>query len=100
MTFRTRVLIACLLASVAPLAVLTFGIRQEVDRTVTAQYRARVEGLMAVIREDMVRQNRATDERRVWRRTPAFGLRRCDGMKALRCWTGPDAPCRWPASTT
>jgi len=63
MTFRSRVLLACLVVSVAPMAVLTFGIRHEVDRTVTSQYRARVAGLMAVIREDMARQNRTIETR-------------------------------------
>ncbi len=63
MTFRSRVFLACLVVSILPLVVLTFGIRQEVDRTVTAQYRGRVEGLMAVIREDMTRQSRTVEAR-------------------------------------
>ncbi len=99
MTFRTRVLIACLVVSIASLAMLTFGIRQEVDRTITAQYRARVEGLIAVIREDMARRNRAVDERlgalassvEGDARVRAAALRR-DDSSALIDWAGRTMP--------
>lgn len=63
MSFRTRVLAACLVAAVVPLAVLTLGIRQEVERRLTAQYRQRVDALVSVIREDLDRQGRAVDDR-------------------------------------
>jgi signal transduction histidine kinase len=63
MTFRARVLIASIVVALAPLIVLTIGIRREVDRALTAQYRARVQELVAVIREDMARQNRTVDAR-------------------------------------
>ncbi len=63
MTFRARVLIACIVVAVAPLTVLTFGIRKEVDRTLTTQYRARVEALTSVIHEDVTRQSQSIDAR-------------------------------------
>ncbi len=63
MTFRARVLVASVVAAVAPLAVLTIGIRHEVEKRLTAQYRARVDALTAVIREDLARSVDEVDAR-------------------------------------
>ena len=63
MSFRTRVLIASLVAAAAPLTLLTFGVRREVAQRLSAQYAARVDAATAAIREDVARSGAAIDAR-------------------------------------
>ncbi len=65
MSFRTRVLIASVVVAVLPLGLLTFGIRREVEKQLTAQYRARVDAAIAAVREDVRRQGEVVDARLV-----------------------------------
>jgi len=62
-TFRARVLVASVVVAVAPLAVLTLGIRREVEKRLTAQYRTRIDALTDVIREDVARRGEEVDAR-------------------------------------
>jgi signal transduction histidine kinase len=62
-TFRARVLVASVVVAVAPLAVLTLGIRREVEKRLTAQYRTRIDALTEVIREDVARRGEEVDGR-------------------------------------
>jgi len=62
-SFRTRVLIASVIVALTPLALLTFGIRREVEKRLTAQYRARVDAAIAAVRDDVHRQGRTLDAR-------------------------------------
>jgi len=63
LTFRARVLVASVVVAVAPLAVLTLGIRREVEKRLTAQYRTRIDALTDVIREDVARRGEEIDAR-------------------------------------
>lgn len=63
MTFRARVLVASVVVAVAPLAVLTLGIRREVEERLTSQYRIRIDALTEVIREDVARRGEEVDAR-------------------------------------
>lgn len=63
MSFRTRVLLASVVVALAPLGLLTLGIRHEVEKRLTAQYRTRVETAIAAVREDVRRQGEAVDTR-------------------------------------
>jgi len=62
-TFRARVLVASVVVAVAPLAVLTLGIRREVEERLTSQYRIRIDALTEVIREDVARRGEEVDAR-------------------------------------
>ena len=63
MSFRTRVFLALALAGVVPLALLALGIRREVDRRLTAEYRARVDGAVRNVRADLTRESTAIQGR-------------------------------------
>ena len=63
MSFRTRVLVASVVVAVAPLALLTLGIRHEVEKRLTQQFRARVEATMGAVRDDVRRQGETVDAR-------------------------------------
>ena len=59
MAFRTRLLIIFLLAVLLPMVVLSFVIRGEMTKRLTAQYERRVETLIAVIEEDLAQESEA-----------------------------------------
>ncbi|MFL5518529.1 MAG: hypothetical protein ACJ8DJ_20430, partial [Gemmatimonadales bacterium] len=63
MRFRTRLFLALALAGVIPLVLLTLGVRREVDRRLSAEYRARVEGAVRSIRVDLARESAAIQGR-------------------------------------
>jgi signal transduction histidine kinase len=62
-SFRTRLFIALALAGVVPLGLLALGIRREVDRRLTAEYRARVDGAVRSVRADLNRESAAIQGR-------------------------------------
>ena len=55
MTFRTRILLACLVVAVGPLILFVLGARRAVNDRLTAQFEARVSAASDVIREDLAR---------------------------------------------
>ncbi len=55
MTFRTRLLVAFLAATLIPLVVLGLFVRRETTHRLTMQYRQRVDGLVRVVEEDLTR---------------------------------------------
>lgn len=59
MSFRTRLLLAFLLAASIPLAVFGLGVRREMSERLTAQYELRVEALTAVIEADLEEESRS-----------------------------------------
>ena len=63
MRFRTRLFLALALAGVIPLVLLALGVRREVDRRLTAEYRARVDGAVRSIRADLTRESTAIQGR-------------------------------------
>ena len=63
MSFRTRLFLALALAGVVPLGLLALGIRREVDRRLTAEYRARVDGAVRNVRTDLARESAAIQGR-------------------------------------
>lgn len=56
MTFRSRLLVAFLLAALVPLIALALFVRNEMGQRLTAQYGRRVEALVGVIGDDLARQ--------------------------------------------
>jgi signal transduction histidine kinase len=56
-SFRTRVFLALALAGLVPLGLLALGIRREVDRRLTGEYRARVDGAVRNVRADLTRES-------------------------------------------
>lgn len=63
MTFRTRILLACLMVAVAPLILFALGARRAVHDRLTAQFEARVSAASDVIREDLARHALTIDVR-------------------------------------
>ena len=63
MRFRTRLFLALALAGVIPLVFLALGVRREVDRRLSAEYRARVDGAVRSIRADLTRESTAIQGR-------------------------------------
>jgi signal transduction histidine kinase len=59
MSFRTRLLIAFLAATLVPIVALGWLVRREMTQRLTAQYERRVEALVGVVEEDLAR-TRAT----------------------------------------
>ena len=57
MSFRTRLFLAFLLAVLVPLALLALGVRRELDRRLTADYRSRVDGAVLAVRADLERES-------------------------------------------
>jgi signal transduction histidine kinase len=55
MTFRTRLLIAFLAATLVPLVALGLFVRREMTQRLTSQYERRVDALVGVVEEDLVR---------------------------------------------
>jgi two-component system, NtrC family, nitrogen regulation sensor histidine kinase NtrY len=62
-SFRTRLFLALALAGVVPLGLLALGIRREVDRRLTAEYRGRVDGAVRNVRSDLARESAAIQGR-------------------------------------
>lgn len=63
MTFRTRLLLALGVVALAPLVVIAFGVRREMDRRLTAQYQARVSALAAVTGDELRRESAGIERR-------------------------------------
>lgn len=57
MSFRNRLFIATLLAVLAPLGALAFGVRREMERRLTAEYEARVGSMVSVVEGDLARES-------------------------------------------
>jgi signal transduction histidine kinase len=62
-TFRARLLLAFLLIAMVPLAVVGVASRRRVSDALSSQYQQRVEALVAVIQQDIGRQDRMVSER-------------------------------------
>jgi signal transduction histidine kinase len=91
-SFRTRLFFALALAGVVPLALLALGIRREVDRRLTAEYRARVDGAVRNVRADLTRESSAIQGRlgafaAQLASDNRFRLAVVDGDPAARSWT-------------
>ncbi|HEV8393542.1 MAG TPA: sensor histidine kinase [Vicinamibacterales bacterium] len=63
MSLRTRLLLAFAAVVLIPIALLAFGIRQEMSRRLSAEYQRRVDGVVEVIREDLARESAGIAER-------------------------------------
>jgi signal transduction histidine kinase len=57
MTYRSRLLVAFLLAALVPIVALTLIVRHEMTRRLTAQYERRVDSLVEVIAEDLAQES-------------------------------------------
>jgi signal transduction histidine kinase len=57
MSLRTRLLLAFAAVVLIPIALLAFGIRYEMNRRLSEEYQRRVDGVVAVIREDLARES-------------------------------------------
>jgi len=57
MSLRTRLLLAFAVVVLVPIALLAFGIRREMNRRLTEEYQRRVDGVVAVIGEDLARES-------------------------------------------
>jgi two-component system, NtrC family, nitrogen regulation sensor histidine kinase NtrY len=56
MSFRSRLFLAFLLLLLVPLSVLAIGVRREMERRVTTEYRERVRSLAELVRLDLARE--------------------------------------------
>src|SRR6266705_4819334 len=63
MTFRTRILLAFAPVVLVPLLVFGIGVRRAVRDRLAAQYRRRVDALVAVIEEDLAQRGRSIGDR-------------------------------------
>src|SRR5213078_3654727 len=63
MTFRTRLLLAFAPVVLVPLLVFGIGVRRAVRDRLAAQYRRRVDALVAVIEEDFAQRGRSIGDR-------------------------------------
>jgi signal transduction histidine kinase len=61
--FQLRLFLVILLAVLAPLGALAFGIRQEMERRLTAEYEERVVSMAEVIESDLARERTTIDAR-------------------------------------
>lgn len=61
MTFRTRILLACLLVALVPLTVFVVGVRREVRSRLGKEFQERVEATGARIQNDLARQAATLD---------------------------------------
>jgi signal transduction histidine kinase len=57
MMLRTRMILAFSVVVLVPLALLAFGLRYEMTRRLTEEYRVRVDSVVAVIKEDLQHQS-------------------------------------------
>ena len=63
MSLRTRLLVAFGAVVLVPLAVLAFGLRQEMTRRLSQEYQLRVDRVVEIIREDLARESAGISER-------------------------------------
>jgi two-component system, NtrC family, nitrogen regulation sensor histidine kinase NtrY len=63
MSLRTRLLLAFAAVVLIPIALLAFGVRQEMSRRLSAEYQRRVDEVVEVIREDLARESAGIAER-------------------------------------
>ena len=63
MSLRTRLLLAFAAVVLIPIALLAFGLRQEVIKHLSAEYQLRVDDTVEIIREDLARESAAIAER-------------------------------------
>jgi signal transduction histidine kinase len=63
MSLRSRLLLAFAAVVVIPIALLAFGLRQEMARRLSQEYQPRVDNVVAVIREDLARESSGISER-------------------------------------
>src|SRR5687768_10118066 len=63
MSLRTRLLLAFAAVVLIPIALLAFGLRQEMTRRLSEEYQLRVDRVIEVIREDLARESAGIAER-------------------------------------
>ena len=63
MTLRTRLLLAFAAVVLIPIALLAFGLRQEMSRRLANEYQLRVDTVVEVIREDLNRESATITDR-------------------------------------
>lgn len=63
MTFRSRLIVGFAALASVPLVLLSFGVRRELDKRLTAQYRERVAGIVEIIAADLERQSQGVAAR-------------------------------------
>jgi signal transduction histidine kinase len=63
MSLRTRLLFAFAAVVLIPFALLAFGLRQEMTRRLSQEYQLRVDRVVAIIREDLVRESAGISDR-------------------------------------
>ena len=63
MSLRTRLLLAFAAVVLIPIALLAFGVRQEMSRRLSNEYQRRVDGVVEVIGEDLARESAGIAER-------------------------------------
>src|SRR4029453_7250319 len=63
MTLRTRLLLAFAAVVLIPIALLAFGLRQEMSRRLANEYQLRVDTVVEVIREDLNRESAGITDR-------------------------------------
>jgi signal transduction histidine kinase len=63
MSLRTRLLLAFAVVVLIPIAVLAFGLRQEMTRRLSGEYQLRVDTVVDVIREDLDRESAGIADR-------------------------------------
>ena len=63
MSLRTRLLLAFAAIVLLPIALLAFGLRQEMTRRLSEEYQLRVDRVVDVIREDLARESASIAER-------------------------------------
>lgn len=57
MSFRTRMFLALLLATLVPLGAFAYGVRREMERRLAAEYQGRVGSMAAIITTDLARES-------------------------------------------
>jgi signal transduction histidine kinase len=63
MSLRTRLLLAFAAVVLIPMALLSFGLREEMSRRLSEEYQVRVDRVVEVIREDLARESAAIADR-------------------------------------
>src|ERR1041384_4674244 len=89
MSLRTRLLIAFAAIVVIPIALLAFGLRQDMTRRLSQEYQVRVDGVAEVIRDDLTRESAGIAERlaaigRALREDNRFRLAAVAGVESER----------------
>src|SRR6185503_4130707 len=63
MSLRTRLLLAFAAVVLIPMALLAFGLRQEMSRRLSEEYQVRVDRVVEIIGEDLARESAGIAER-------------------------------------